>query len=401
MTIFLSHLVTALGVAILLVAESGFASSCQSSPVKDAVARALDEKGSLRSKFVAQDYFTARPCFDDFSDLTAATLDEKLESDYQLLKCDVLVLEGKRICTNEADRFEVKPEWEPICNTQGKCLIEYYSIKTQLPTNWRKFAGSGNVPLGWLLGHIGKKGHYEITTMALKDFAQNRKVQLSNAAVAIMSTGSQDADFYHWTNAAAHGQTPNDDSTGKLISGPAAENFVEWTKSYLRKAESNCQKGKFREAIYLIGYALHAVQDLVFHDGMSNAEHAYRDEFMTAVDSEYWYDEKTLLAKEASLAIVDSMLPATPLAHRPCSAVISSTEGIKKLRSDEKILLIGKNQWDLTWTTYWSFKGLAQIMKNSGVYDNKYPKEQYIVEPKWLVWDNYFKSTEATSPRYQ
>lgn len=393
MTIFQTYFGVFLGTAILMITQSTFAANCESSEARDATARVLDQNGNLRSRIMEQDYFIARPCLDDVSSIGVAQIDEKLLSkEYRLLFCNVEVTDRGKVCRSDHDAFEVLPEWDSFCENPEKCMLHYYVVMT--PTEFTNFGAAGGVPLGWLLGHIGKKGHYEITTGALKDFGEKRKIKISNGSVENMSTASQDPDFYHWTDAAAHGQTPNDDSTAELIPGQAAAKFIGWVDDYLRKAEGNCREGKSREAIYLIGYALHAVQDVVFHDGMSNAEHAYRDKYRTRVDTEYWYDEKMLLAREASLAILAAMFPEKPTGNRSCSASILNRDGVSKLRSDEKILLIGKNQWELTPNTYRTFTRLAPIML-ANAYCEKCIKAKYIVEPNWLIWEKYFKTPEG------
>ena len=64
-----------------------------------------------------------------------------------------------------------------------------------------------------------------------------------------------------------------------LFEKPPAEAraaFIRWSQCQLKRVADACTKPA-EERLYWLGYALHGVQDLAFHQGISNAEHAYRD----------------------------------------------------------------------------------------------------------------------------
>jgi hypothetical protein len=132
----------------------------------------------------------------------------------------------------------------------------------------RPYHRSGGI-YNWITLQPGLDGHFEITRDALKP-------KLPSEALAIVADAARDPDFFYWETPAAHGQTHHGEE-GQPDETPEAamEHFVAWISERTRAAGSACEQGQSRLALYHLGLALHAVEDLVPHDGRTNAEHAF------------------------------------------------------------------------------------------------------------------------------
>lgn len=114
--------------------------------------------------------------------------------------------------------------------------------------------------------------HFDLTFKAMRDSG------FSEEQARLAATAAQDVDDFEATHAAAHAQTPSAKG-GALFEQPPAEArtaFIRWSQCQLKRLSDACTKPA-EERLYWLGYALHGVQDLAFHQGISNAEHAYRD----------------------------------------------------------------------------------------------------------------------------
>jgi hypothetical protein len=130
-------------------------------------------------------------------------------------------------------------------------------------------------------------GHYGITQQALRQLTSGNEGHRMRAAYPndmheLLADASQDGDFYAWDSPAAHAQTGSDESSTCQASACQDSNpdcwkqkMYDWVKQQLERARDACKTHKGREALYFVGYSLHAVQDLAMHQGRTNCEHAY------------------------------------------------------------------------------------------------------------------------------
>ncbi len=130
---------------------------------------------------------------------------------------------------------------------------------------------------GWIppYGHIG---HWEVTGKVIEEMG------FTAPAADILCDASQDPDFYDFGTVMAHAQTPDgadlckNDENGKNkrqgIIDKAIGDYVAWVNAQLSKCASALAKDKVRLSLYWLGYALHGVEDLAVHKGMTNGEHA-------------------------------------------------------------------------------------------------------------------------------
>ena len=113
-------------------------------------------------------------------------------------------------------------------------------------------------------------GHYDLTRDALMNF------KVSDSAVTVAADASQEPDFFEFNVPAAHAQTPNDDNSGvtTLTKPEAIAVYTQWMATRI-KACSTTAKSDAKGGLFLLGYMLHAVQDLAVHRGITNAQHSY------------------------------------------------------------------------------------------------------------------------------
>jgi hypothetical protein len=267
-----------------------------------------------------------------------------------------------------------------ICPSVGECRAEIYRRKDlESLGDPQKFGLSGGLPFAAFLGHVGKKGHFEITTVAL----QAPSVKASADSVAVMAAASRDADFYEWSVPAAHAQTPNlpDGRIDPKRFGGSQGAFLRWVQAGVRRVAAQCSAGQPRLAAYALGYAMHAVQDLAFHEGITNAEHSFRDydeSQKVGIDFQERYDEKFDLATAASLDLlrkVRAVLPASCWDH------MIHLQNTSPLGASEKQQLLGKKSTDFGVVAFIEYRVLASRVSAQTVL----PNANLFVTPRWLT----------------
>lgn len=142
-------------------------------------------------------------------------------------------------------------------------------------SNERPHLGSGS----WrgICLPFSRDGHYEVTTETVERLDRGGKFRLSTRAKAILADASQDPDIFKWGEMAAHGQTPLAKDGRPDDSAAAQERFQKFVKDHVKRAKDKCtgSEADTQEALYWLGFALHAIQDVGSHRGRTNEEHAY------------------------------------------------------------------------------------------------------------------------------
>jgi hypothetical protein len=121
------------------------------------------------------------------------------------------------------------------------------------------------------------RGHYQVTKEAI-DRARKRGLSITPKAEDVMADASQDPDSFAWSQMAAHGQTGDTNGVPSEKPEDAEANFRQWVVGWFEKAAERCRSADPRvqlEGIYLLGYAMHAIEDVASHRGRTNPEHAY------------------------------------------------------------------------------------------------------------------------------
>jgi hypothetical protein len=297
------------------------------------------------------------------SDKTHLQVITRVQADYRLEFVPLDLRERKLPVSLRSD----------ICGTAQECRPHLYLHKSiGIP-----FSKSGGLPFGRLLGHLGKEGHYEITLAA----AGKSPFEFKMPSLAILADASRDADFIEWTNPAAHAQTQNDNA-GK-IQGTTAENqqrFVDWVTDKMSKAAKACSQGNYSGALYLVGYSLHGVQDLAFHEGITNAEHSYSDNVEDKhIDSKERYNEKFDLAIDLSHKLLSRFSESMPAG---CWEQIRSGKQVGSLGTAKRSWLIGPGKYDFTYESYREYQDLAALVR--AALDRQEEESAYFVNQRWL-----------------
>jgi pimeloyl-ACP methyl ester carboxylesterase len=131
------------------------------------------------------------------------------------------------------------------------------------------------LPSGGIYPPYGHIGHWEVTGKVIEEMG------FSAPGSNVLCDAAQDPDFYDFGTVAAHAQTPDEadlcglDSVKRAaIIDKAIDDYVEWVDSQFQRCTSALEKGNARVSLYWLGYALHSVEDLAVHKGITNGEHA-------------------------------------------------------------------------------------------------------------------------------
>jgi hypothetical protein len=143
-----------------------------------------------------------------------------------------------------------------------------------MPGTWGLDSESRVINIASRLGRLEHVlGHNDITVAAL---ARIEAVPFGQAALRLLGRSAQAPDLYLWAAETVHAHT--------LAPGPAApdavavelsrRDFVLHVRALLDRVEQRVAAGDDVTALFLLGVALHGVQDLAYHRGMTFAEHA-------------------------------------------------------------------------------------------------------------------------------
>ena len=224
----------------------------------------------------------------------------------------------------------------------------------------RPFLGSGG-KLAMLTFQVGIDGHWEVTAEAVRRLRTSRETGfegLGEEAVKVMQDAAQDPDFYEWGNPSAHAQAGNDPNTGRAQPGPWQQHWIDWTRERFGRAIAAARAGRGDEALFWVGYALHAVQDLAAHRGRTNAEHSYNHHA-----EDHNPDEDTEAIEHAKhLAVLT--LRALPTAFGDAWGALESYRGPGTLSAGDKERLLGHG-WDFGAGAYFAYRRLSGLFETS------------------------------------
>lgn len=356
-----------LGTAASMQAAASPVGDCSKETVAVAGQRVF-VRGRLQPTILSSDLLQLSVC-DPRGVPLSADDQRSLESDYRLETVPIASLPSARL------------KQGALCPDINECHVEVYRRKSLKPLPHRQeFSNSGGLAFAAFLGHLGKAGHFEITAVALK----SPSFGASRESTAVMAAASRDADFFEWTVPAAHAQTPNT-ADGKIDVGRAqgAQGaFFEWMREGGRRVARLCREGDARSAAYALGYTLHAVQDLAFHEGITNAEHSfldYHESQRIGVDSSERYEEKFQLATTATAGVLERFRAVLPAS---CWHSILQLRDVSPLDFDEKRRVLGRTALDFGPTEYLKYRRLSELV---GVEAALVPAAELFVRPRWLT----------------
>ena len=123
----------------------------------------------------------------------------------------------------------------------------------------------------WILEH--DFGHSDITELALRELSG--EARFTESAIVMVSRGSQAPDLYLWERYSYHAHTDDYDEPNReamIENGRVA--FIDVVEKTLKKVERFMSRGNVPEALYTLGIACHAMQDLVYHRGITMRQHS-------------------------------------------------------------------------------------------------------------------------------
>lgn len=206
-------------------------------------------------------------------------------------------------------------------------------------------------------------GHYKLTV----DVADT--LGFSKQAAQILALGTVNPDYDHWETAEAHGQTPNCPPANSkcrvgmpLLGASVAQRaFFD----YLSKKARSLDALKLREpgqALYHLGYALHAIQDLAAHQGMTNAKHTYRSyKAEDDPDDIAKHGDRYILAAQWTHEFLYDVRAALGCDWERLRSYNGSFPGVEGLRLDE--LVLSRDDTKFTPGRYVIYRALAEAFE--------------------------------------
>jgi len=270
-------------------------------------------------------------------------------------------------CFNNYHLWEIFPEDK---NDTKSTRIKDYLKKRGAKVNMKKTRLPSG---GWLSRMTGdwEPGHLEITTEVLKDFGFHEN------AIDIVGDASQDPDFYDWSLPCAHAQTKNDEVGRTIESREEAErNYLNWIKRLTERIVKITHQDK-RSGLFFMGYALHGIQDLATHKGITNAQHAFLSKLFGRKDDPDHIEGNRIKAKEYTKKYIEFLKKRY---HKTYKKLISYKGRLlpwDRLMPFEKNGLLDKEGWDLTPQAFIDYSALS---KKYEMIKKEYPIEKTIWE---------------------
>jgi len=253
-------------------------------------------------------------------------------------------------------------------------------------------AGSGGLPsipdhylLSMFARHVSSvAGHYDITMQGIDRYIAATGEPFSQEATLVLADASRDPDFFEWNSPAAHAQTKSDDSAELVWTKAVAQkNFRDWEKNAVHLVATACGAKDIRTALYRAGYALHGVQDLAFHNGISNAEHAWRDygdaPDEQGVDTNYLFASKSDLATNGTVVFLSKIrLELYQLGYAKCWSRMLAYTGRPPTNAEKKALHAAPP--DISVAELYRYRALAKPFASGSAAQ----PTKYFVSPRWL-----------------
>jgi len=152
------------------------------------------------------------------------------------------------------------------------------------------------------------KGHPRMTYIK----ATSSEFQVPKDVAKVMALGSMAPDYFEFENHNAHSQTRDLPITldGKLAAiylfessqKMAYKNSEKWFNFYFKGAVNAMKNGHRERSAFLLGYALHNVQDFATHQGMPNMVHSAWTELGQSPDQN---KERLAFANEMTALVIN------------------------------------------------------------------------------------------------
>jgi len=164
-------------------------------------------------------------------------------------------------------------------------------------------------PKYWLCGcPVPITQHYANTKEALQSL-------FPSSVISFLAQASRLPDFTHFHDHRAHAQSRNDKNGCLVDENQDYQDFLGYVVDLLKQMQTHLNQSHIGDALWNLGYILHALQDLAVHQGQSNAEHSYNNWVGKCPDTDM---ERAKLAIKISRVFVKEYLLGS-LRNKLCS----------------------------------------------------------------------------------
>jgi hypothetical protein len=147
------------------------------------------------------------------------------------------------------------------------------------------FPGGGR----WLFCHHttqeGNLGHYEATLKVLFGLREDGEFDFSDSFCLSLAVASRLPDLLHFEDHVYHATSDLDENETPISVKKGKEGFLAALRERILATHQAVVNQEALDYFRELGACLHMVQDLVAHQGMSNAEHAYLDRLHDSPDA--------------------------------------------------------------------------------------------------------------------
>jgi hypothetical protein len=144
---------------------------------------------------------------------------------------------------------------------------------------------------------------------------------LGYCAASCLALGNIAVDLLYHADPARHGMTRADPDTGAATGDPERSRQVwqEWIDGGVRRSREVLSTDGCCDALYVLGQALHSLQDVDAHKGMTELEHAHRLVCGDNPDNDAAAKERATIATRDFLrSYLDSLSPDELRGIRDC-----------------------------------------------------------------------------------
>lgn len=207
-----------------------------------------------------------------------------------------------------------------------------------------------------MFGH-SQKGHAEYTSRAIKEFEPDT----TYFAEKLLSIASQSPDLYEWNGHLFHAHTNEYDPNAQINaienSKEAFLGLLKQTISFVDLYSANHKP----KALYYLGIAVHLIQDLVYHRGMTLTQHAIL-QFGEKKNPDIPNQKKTADARETEAINATKILFRTvrnKLGSVAWDNMVKVKGGKPKTAAKSLARTIYRKEQDMTLGSLWDYKQLG------------------------------------------
>lgn len=268
-------------------------------------------------------------------------------------------------------------------NGQSDPKLQPFVGSADQPPRLRPFLSSGGL-WNWITLNPFLPGHYDVTWEVLRE--EGMPWSFSQDAAKVIADASRDPDLFEWSCPAAHAQNPIEVNRSNVQSSSGKQAFYLWLKHRLDDIQKAQTANDDRLALYHLGRALHSIQDLASHRGMTNAEHSWLDHRGEGPDEDTKINIP--LAKTLTREFIENILRKWPSINY--SRLTNPTAQLNKWGYFEVQDLLGFTR-DLTLEEYGTYKKLGDVLPSTlaGLNGAELAASIHVIKNRWFDPNNW------------